>query len=245
MGIFRRRSDAESSEEQDPLSPHLQSTVRRPVDRGATEPLDTGGTGRHSPTQVDGSDFASRNVQRRQRQGTTRMYTDRFGEVARRMDNRQLIYIAAGIILLLIALLLWRALSRRNDNTGIENTPADTAGQTEDQPGSAVNLPQATAGAAADLLLGTAAPLAIPDVGPTVPAATGEGWVVARTNGLGLFLRGDPATTSNTIATLPDGTRVQSAGEPDFNDGTRTWKNVVTQGGQEGWVAAEFLDPAQ
>src|SRR3712207_1819008 len=102
MRFPRRPSDAEPDAEQDPLSPHFASTVRQNVDRGGTQPLDagTGGLPRGSDTQV-GSDFATRGLQRRLRQGNARAYPQRFGEMARKVDNRQIMMIGGGLALLL------------------------------------------------------------------------------------------------------------------------------------------------
>src|SRR5437764_1159892 len=89
-----------------------------------------------------------------------------------------------------------------------------------------------------DMSSGTPAPI---EIAPTTaaPASTGT-FVVTNTGSEGLFLRADPSATGNTLATLPEGTKVEALGQ-EQSDGTRTWKKVKGPDGQEGWVAADFL----
>lgn len=68
-------------------------------------------------------------------------------------------------------------------------------------------------------------------------------FVVAGTEGQGLFLRPDHNAGGAPLETLPDGTRVEKLGE-DFAGPDRVWRKVRAPGGQEGWVAADFLQPA-
>src|SRR3954454_8158068 len=115
MRNSRQPSDADVDPEQDPLSPYSSPTVRRSAS-GGTQPLDdmSSGTTRGSGTQVDGTDFASRKSQRSQRQGNARVYPNRIGDMARGVNNRQLLMIGGGIILLLVLLLAWRTLRNRS-----------------------------------------------------------------------------------------------------------------------------------
>lgn len=240
MQFRNRQSDADAApdQDQDPLSPYSSPTVRRQVDRGGTQPLETGGTPRTSDTQV-GTDFATRGAERRSRQSNARVYPQRFGEMARKVDNRQLMMIGGGLILLLLALLAVRAYTRSRG----------TAGTAIDAP--TASAPAfATAGAGSDLALPSAGPIvtvgpgglgvdAAPTAAPAAPAG-GAPFVVAGTGTEGLFLRSNPSTTGSVVATLPEGTKVQATGETS-NDGTRTWRKVRTDKGQEGWVASDFL----
>jgi len=250
----RRQSDADPAPDQndDPLSPYSSPTVRRPV--GGTQPLGDGlGTQAPSDTQV-GTDFSTRGVQRRARQTSTRVYPQRFTEMARRFDNRQLFLAAAGLILLLVALLAYQAYSRRaNADAGAEG-PAEAQTNEEAATGADEELSLPTAGAiiapegGADTggLFATAVPGAPAAPDAAAPAAgAGGSFVVAGTGTEGLFLRSDHATDANVVATLPEGTRVEATGE-QFNDpnGTRIWRKVRTERG-EGWVASDFLVPAQ
>lgn len=69
-------------------------------------------------------------------------------------------------------------------------------------------------------------------------------FVVINTGEFGLFLRADHSTNSEVRETLPDGTRVQRIGT-DFSAADRVWRNIRSPSGQEGWVAADFLQPTQ
>lgn len=245
MRFPKRQSDAEPAQDQDPLSPYSAPTVRRQTDRGGTQPLDdgSGGPPRNSDTQV-GADFATRQLQRRMRQGSAGGYQQRFGEMARKVDNRQITMLFIGLILLLLALLAFRAWRQRGDE--------GTAGiDTQDRPAATF---EPEAGATAELGLEPPPVGAIVTVGPldnANPPATDNGqapapaggatFVVAGTQTEGLFLRSAPGADP-PLATLPEGTQVQDLGE-EQNDGTRTWKKIRTDQG-EGWVAADFLVPA-
>ena len=227
MGFSKRQPDEEAAAGQDPLSPYSAPTVRRPVDRGGTQPLD-------DTTAPVGTDFASRNQQRRQRQSGARVNPRRFGEMARKVDNRQLMMLAGGLIVLLVALLAWQASRRGEDvslgaQTELTAEPTLVAGTSD--------LPLPSGG-------GIVTVVPFENVQPTTaPApATASAFIVARTGVEGLFLRAEASANAQVLTTLPEGTRVEATGEEN-NDGTRTWRRVRTERG-EGWVAADFLDPA-
>jgi|HigsolmetaAR201D_1030396.scaffolds.fasta_scaffold23906_1 Bacterial SH3 domain. len=69
-------------------------------------------------------------------------------------------------------------------------------------------------------------------------------FVVSGTEEQGLFLRADTSTSSQILETLPEGTRVEQIGD-DFHGPDRIWRPVRAPSGQEGWVAIEWLQPAQ
>ncbi len=128
------------------------------------------------------------------------------------------------VIVLLIAALAWtRGDDQRRSPQITQRPTAATA------PGSGNLQPLATAT--------TAPPTAAL---PAAPAA----FTVTGTGELGLFLRSDPSTASTALETLPDGTRVEKIGD-DFTGPDRVWRRVRAPSGQEGWVAVEFLRPAQ
>lgn len=242
MRFRNRQSGEENAEEpeQDLLSPYAAAP-----DRGSTQPLDEiAGAPRGSGMQVDGTDFGSRSAQRRLRRSTSRVYPQRFGEMARSVDNRQLLYLGVGVVLLLVALLAWQWSRRDND---LANVPLpDALGTVEPTSGIADELLPPAPGALVttdplDEPFGTpadgAAPL--PAEPSAAPAPAGAAFVVTGTGTEGLFLRSGPSVDSETLATLPEGTPVESLGE-DQNDGTRTWKKVSSPQG-EGWVAADFV----
>jgi hypothetical protein len=90
------------------------------------------------------------------------------------------------------------------------------------------------------------------DVLPEVPITEPEAilppaqpfFVVTGTEEQGLFLRADTNTSSQILETLPEGTRVEQIGD-DFPGPDRVWRRVRAPSGQEGWVAVEWLQPAQ
>lgn len=232
MGFSKRQPDEDAPAEQDPLAAYSAPTVRRPVERGGTQPLD-------DATAPTGAGISSRTQQRRQRQGGSRVSPQRFGEMARKVDNRQLFLLGGALVLLLLALLAWQASRRGNDVTTLgvqdEATTAEPAGEAAAAPTGELALPPGGA-------IVTVVPFE--NVQPTAPpaAAAAGAFVVARTGVEGLFLRAEPNSNAQVLNTLPEGTRVETLGEEN-NDGTRTWRKVRTERG-EGWVAADFLDPA-
>ena len=132
--------------------------------------------------------------------------------------------IAALLIVLLIALLAYGRNDQRNAGLGVDERKAPT---------SAVGARNALTPIAQSAV--TSAPTAL-----TAP----KFFTVMGTDIQGLFLRPNPSTSGMPIATLPDGTRVEQVGVDSTADG-RTWRKVRTTQSptQEGWVAAEFLNP--
>ena len=100
--------------------------------------------------------------------------------------------------------------------------------------------PTATPGPAPPTVTPTAA--AVPT--PTAPAASSPppgGWpeyVVSGTAGTGLWLRRTPGGQQLTI--YREGSRLQQL-SPDQEAQGLTWRNVRTQDGTEGWMAARYL----
>jgi uncharacterized protein YkwD len=88
----------------------------------------------------------------------------------------------------------------------------------------------------------TSLPTLPPDATPVVTPLAASGYVyVAAPDGLNL--RADKSASSQLLATLANGQRLQTNGlgfGPDVNG--ITWLNVKTDGGQEGWVAAAFVN---
>ncbi|HEX9373305.1 MAG TPA: SH3 domain-containing protein [Roseiflexaceae bacterium] len=79
---------------------------------------------------------------------------------------------------------------------------------------------------------------------PASSASSGAQFRVFNTGAEGLFLRPDHNTAQPPVKTLADGTLVTIVGE-DFSGPDRVWKHVRDPDGSEGWVAADFLQPAQ
>ncbi|HJW83810.1 MAG TPA: SH3 domain-containing protein [Anaerolineae bacterium] len=88
----------------------------------------------------------------------------------------------------------------------------------------------------------TAAPTAVPTPAVSTPApaaATGDVWVTATTR---LNLRAQASTTASLITTLSLGQHLTAVGLPSGPDAAGiTWQNVRTDGGQTGWVSAQYL----
>jgi hypothetical protein len=86
-------------------------------------------------------------------------------------------------------------------------------------------------------------PLAVPSTAPPTAPPTPDVFVVSGTAGEGLFLRSEPDRNAVVLETLPEGTNVEQIGEE--NPGPNyVWRHVRAPSGQEGWVAAEWLQPA-
>lgn len=77
-------------------------------------------------------------------------------------------------------------------------------------------------------------PSPTPGLGPGITAQVGD------TGGLGLIMHTDPGLNTAVIRVLQDGERVVIIAGPQQADGM-TWWQVRDANGQEGWVAASFL----
>jgi uncharacterized protein YraI len=66
---------------------------------------------------------------------------------------------------------------------------------------------------------------------------------VTGTGGLQLSLRGGPGQSQARLRVLTEGTRLTVLEGPEASDGYNWWK-VRTEDGVEGWVAGEWLAPA-
>lgn len=67
--------------------------------------------------------------------------------------------------------------------------------------------------------------------------------VVANTDGLGVTLRGGPSTRNVPLLIAEEGTLFLVLDGPEEGDGFQWWQ-VQLADGTEGWVAADFLEPA-
>lgn len=82
----------------------------------------------------------------------------------------------------------------------------------------------------------------VPTSAAQPPAPSGEMFVVVNT-GTGLRLRADHNAGGAVLATIPDGTRVEKI-DDDVTGANYVWRKVRTPDGREGWVAADWLQPA-
>lgn len=78
---------------------------------------------------------------------------------------------------------------------------------------------------------------------PATPTIKPTFFVVVNTNGQGLFLRLEHSAESQPLETLVDGMRLEQI-DYDFVGPTFAWRKVRTPTGKEGWVAADWLQPA-
>lgn len=134
--------------------------------------------------------------------------------------------IAVLLVVLLIALLAFTRTDQREAGLGFDERAPTTASEPVLGGGG---------GPAVDALPTVTLP-------PPTPAAP-QRFTVTGTAGQGLFLRPNPSTEGNPIATLPDGTVVEQIGA-DVAGGDRMWRQVRAPDGQEGYVAVDFLTAA-
>ena len=121
---------------------------------------------------------------------------------------------------------LWRNVQDPDGNEGF--VPADY-----------LVVPEGTDPPAAD----TETPSADPDESTPAPDTTDVTYVVANTGGSGVYIRStlDPA---DRIKAWPDGTNMVVVG-PDVTEDGVVWKNVRDPDGNEGFVPADYLVPAE
>lgn len=90
----------------------------------------------------------------------------------------------------------------------------------------------------------TLTPIPTPDTAVAPPEVTvGYYATVADTGGPGLTLRGGPSTNNVALTVIADGTLLLVIGGP-AEGSDRLWWQVRLEDETEGWVAAEFLQPA-
>lgn len=213
-----------------------------------TEPLDSDRTGSifDQQTVVD-TNFSGRSEARKQRQPGTPFTTQQLSTWAADPNNSRKLMTFGGVALGILLLIALFSLYNRTDGSP---TAEDTAGpfaSEEAAPGGLILNADPQPSAAPDL--GTA-PQPVPNVPnsdpaqqPAAAAPTGA-FVVTGTATEGLFLRSDHVVDpANILGTLPEGTRIQDLGQ-EFDDGTRKWRQVRSDQFGEGWVAADFVQPA-
>lgn len=156
--------------------------------------------------------------------GTT--YSGNFSQILIRwLQQRGWMYLIGGLVLIVLIFILSLSLlrgDRREAPLGVPTTPM------LEQPTTATDIQSGT---------GTLAPTTAPTPAPRF-------FVVINTGGQGLFLRPQPNRNNQPIATLPDGTRVEQIGD-DVVGADFVWRPVRTPDGLEGYVAVDFLAPAQ
>ncbi|WP_029215223.1 SH3 domain-containing protein [Kallotenue papyrolyticum] len=237
---WTRRPQAASTDpdphNDDPLADKLRLHRPRRATDGTTEPIvPLPESGVHEQRTIVDNNLAGRARARRERQMRSPFQTQQLAQwVGDPQNSRRLLILGGGILAVLLLLVALSVYSRIN-------TPLEVEGQTPTE-----TLPGAGGAAPAEGL--QSAPPAegfqsappLPEL--SAPPVAAGAFVVSGTGNLGLFLRPEPSTNNTPLATLPEGTRVEWTGE-SHHDGMREWRKVRSELG-EGWVAAEFLQPA-
>lgn len=90
----------------------------------------------------------------------------------------------------------------------------------------------------------TFTPMPTPDVGEAPPEVTPGYYArVTNTGGVGVTIRGGPSTNNVAITVAQEGAVLFVVSGPEEGN-ERFWWQVRLEGGEEGWAAAEFLEPA-
>lgn len=241
MGWTRRPNpadkDTDPGSNANPLADNLRLNRRQPPDESQ-------GSRIYDQNTVVDNNFASRSQARRERQNTVRLNTQQLGAWAAEPDNtRKLLMFGGafvGFLLILAAISFYnRGSVPSTDGTG--GALPSTAGISE--PNVNVDAPAASDAAGFGTVPQPVATIPGSDPAQQPAAAAAPAFVVTGTGTEGLFLRPEPSVNGAPLTTLPEGTRVEATGETN-NDGTREWRKVRSTLG-EGWVAADFLQPAQ
>lgn len=246
MGWSRRQNsspnDPDAGDANDPLADNMRLGSRRSA--GPTRPIgsDPSGSIHDQNTLVESGNFSNRMQARRERQ-TNPFSTQRLGSWAADPENsRKLMMIGAAVVgfLLLIAFI---SIASRFYNTGAPTT--ETPDEASPLASAAIGSIDVGPPASADTGSVPQPATNVPGTDPGQQPAAGSGgaFSVTGTGTEGLFLRQDANSSGQILGTLPEGTRIESLGET-VNDGTRNWLKVRTPLG-EGWVAQDFLAPAQ
>lgn len=248
MGWSRRQNpspnDPDAGDANDPLADNMRGLrPRRSV--GATQPIgsDPGGSIHDQNTVVDSGNFSSRTRARRERQLSSPFSTQRLGSWAADPENSQKLMMIGGAVVVFLLLIAFISIASRFYSTGdtTDGTATDASPSASAEIGGIEIGPAASADTGGVPQPATNVPGTDPGAQPAAPS--GGAFTVSGTATEGLFLRQDHSTTATIIGTLPEGTRIDSLGET-FNDGARDWLRVNTPLG-EGWVAQQFLTPAQ
>jgi hypothetical protein len=142
---------------------------------------------------------------------------------------------AAAVVIFSLIFFLWQSRSDARDNT--ENSPFLTeAPPTPEGQEPGVFAPGEAEPAAPIQPTLTPEPAAPADTAPTTLE-------VFNTGTQGLFLRAEPNANATILETLPNGTRVEKIGEENIG-ANYVWQHVRAPSGQEGWAAADWLQPA-
>lgn len=165
-------------------------------------------------------------IRNRGRRSTTAFYSSPQQLQIWLQKNKWIFVALAGIAVLFVALLIYslqQTRGVRSSNPFMIN--ATTTVSTEG--GTSSIQPQATI-----------------IIEPPTPVQSPTMFEVVNTDGQGLFLRAEPSTSSSPLATLPEGTRLEQVGDDEVK-ADFIWRYVRAPGGQQGWVAVDFLKAVQ
>ncbi|MBI4493310.1 MAG: SH3 domain-containing protein [Chloroflexi bacterium] len=87
----------------------------------------------------------------------------------------------------------------------------------------------------------TPTPSPTPRPSPTATPEPVRAARIARTGGLGAYLRREPSTTAAPIVALREGTQVTALNQEEVT-AARVWRLVRDPRGLQGWVLADFLE---
>ncbi len=213
---------------EDPLNPFNATTMRRRTEL-PTQPLDP-----NAPGSFESADFSSRRNDRLNRQTTgSRVYPTNVRTFVQNLDNRKLLMIFGGLVALVILLLAIKSLTGKSKTATTPAVPTVAP----------LLIPQPTANPNMGAII-TAAPF-LPTPEPAPVTGGGPRFVVQAGVTEGLRIRSAPGVNNAQVGTFPPGTTVElNSLEPETPADGYTW--VKARGPQgEGWIAKEFLDPAQ
>jgi hypothetical protein len=245
MGWSRRQNlpsnDPDAGDENNPLADNMRLRPRRSATGPQPVEPDTNGSIHDQHTLVD-SNFASRSRARRERQIATPFSTQQIGSWAADPKNSRQLLMIGGAVLIFLLLIGIISVFSSGSTPDTATEPAAASPSAAANVGGNIDVGPA---ASTDPGTGTQPATNIPgtDPGQQPVNAGGGAFTVSGTGSEGLFLRQDHSTTAQVLATLPEGTKIESLGDT-FNDGSRDWLKVRSAQG-EGWVAKQYLQPAQ
>jgi uncharacterized protein YgiM (DUF1202 family) len=153
--------------------------------------------------------------------------------------------VGALLVIGVLVVVLMQGRDAQSDTTTAAPPASNNTAVEADEEGAGTNV-NTSAADDADGAAGVPALPEQPTLTPAPPAQSQPGrdtFVVVNTGTQGLFLRAEPSTNGTILETLRDGTEVEQIGEDDIG-ANYVWRHVRAPGGQEGWVAVDWLQPA-
>lgn len=205
---------------------------------GSSDPAGQTGGDRERVTTPLGSDWRTSGRETRaggRRMGTATLASPQEFQLWLQRGGWMWFAAAAVVVIFSLIFFLWQSRSDARSNT--ENSPF----LTEAPPTPEGQEPGVFAPAEEEPAV-PAQPTLTPE--PSAPGdAAPATLVVFNTGTQGLFLRAEPNADATILETLPDGTQVEKIGEENIG-ANYVWHHVRAPSGQEGWAAADWLQPA-